>query len=177
MRTTTSRRCVEIGRVVLIVRGEHAGKLAVIINIIDPRRVLIDGPRSVTGVRRGVACLKGLELTRYKVNISRGQHGASLAKVVAASNVPTKFSQSAWGRRLATRAARSSLTDFDRVMLAHARRARAQLVAKRFFKAVKAAKAAKGEAKPAKGGKGAAPAKAAPKAAAKAAGKAAAKAK
>ena len=43
---------VEIGRVVLIESGRNAGKIAVIINVIDQNRVLIEGPTS--GVKRMV---------------------------------------------------------------------------------------------------------------------------
>ena len=44
---------VEIGRVVLISEGRDTGKIAVIVNVIDQNRVLIDGG-TITGVERKV---------------------------------------------------------------------------------------------------------------------------
>jgi len=40
----TSWKLVEVGRVLLIRKGPYTGKLAVIVEIIDHKRVLVDGP-------------------------------------------------------------------------------------------------------------------------------------
>eukprot|EP01036_Dinobryon_divergens_P053180 gene53180-71096_t len=42
-------RFVEIGRVGLINYGPDCGKLCTIIDVVDAKRVLIDGPQGVTG--------------------------------------------------------------------------------------------------------------------------------
>ena len=50
---------VEIGRVVLISEGRDTGKIAVIVNVIDQNRVLIDGG-TITGVERKVLLIVAL---------------------------------------------------------------------------------------------------------------------
>ena len=63
-------RFVEVGRAVLINYGDDHGKLAIIVDILDQNRVLIDGP--TTGVPRQVYPLKRLSLTDQKINILSG---------------------------------------------------------------------------------------------------------
>ena len=60
-------RFVEVGRVVLIQYGEEAGKLATITNVIDNNRVLVDGPKPLTGVARQEINIKRIMLTDIKV--------------------------------------------------------------------------------------------------------------
>ena len=66
----TFKRFVEPGRVVLINYGQSHGKLAVIADIIDENRVLLDGPH--TGIAREVYPLKRVSLTDFKVSILKG---------------------------------------------------------------------------------------------------------
>ena len=63
-------RFVEIGRVVLISYGPSSGKLAVIVDILNMSKVLVDGPS--TGVRRQEISVKRLRLTDIKLEIPRG---------------------------------------------------------------------------------------------------------
>ena len=59
----TFTRFVEVGRVVLINYGEFNGKLATVIDAVDSKRVLVDGPQDTTGVHRHVIALKRISLT------------------------------------------------------------------------------------------------------------------
>merc|ERR1711977_720235 len=59
----TFKRYVEVGRVVLVNDGPSSGKLAVIVEIIDHARALIDGPE--TGVPRQAIADKKVVLTPY----------------------------------------------------------------------------------------------------------------
>ena len=56
-------RFVEVGRVCLINYGPDAGKLCTIVDIIDAKKVLIDGPQTETGIHRQTILLKRLSLT------------------------------------------------------------------------------------------------------------------
>ena len=56
-------RFVEVGRVALINYGPDAGKLCTIVDIVDQKKVLIDGPQQETGVHRQTMLLKRLSLT------------------------------------------------------------------------------------------------------------------
>lgn len=66
---------VEIGRVVFVVKGKSAGKVAAIVDVVDGNRVLIDGP--VSGVPRQAANFKQLQLTKFTLPALR--HGALLS--------------------------------------------------------------------------------------------------
>ena len=61
------KRFVELGRVALITYGEDSGKLCTIIDVLDNNRVLVDGPKSITGVSRQAINLKRVQLTDLKI--------------------------------------------------------------------------------------------------------------
>eukprot|EP00421_Protoceratium_reticulatum_P020883 CAMPEP_0168384564 /NCGR_PEP_ID=MMETSP0228-20121227/14475_1 /TAXON_ID=133427 /ORGANISM="Protoceratium reticulatum, Strain CCCM 535 (=CCMP 1889)" /LENGTH=60 /DNA_ID=CAMNT_0008397733 /DNA_START=82 /DNA_END=260 /DNA_ORIENTATION=+ len=53
-------RFVEPGRLALVTYGPCEGKLCTIVNIVDQKRVVVDGPESVTGVKRHMMPVKRL---------------------------------------------------------------------------------------------------------------------
>ena len=106
----------------LINFGENVGKLAVIVNVIDNKRVLIDGPSTVNGVPRQVMPLKRLSITSIKCNISPGARITALVKAYNAAEVPKKWAESSWAKGIAKRSAKAKLTDFDRFKLLVARK-------------------------------------------------------
>ena len=57
---------------------------------------------------------KRLSMTDFKVEIPRLAKKAVLAKALAEADVFAKFGKSAWGAKLASRAAKAATTDFDR---------------------------------------------------------------
>lgn len=63
-------RFVEPGRVVLVNYGPYINKLAVIVEIINTNRVLIDGP--TTGVKRHELSLRRVKLTDVVITIKKG---------------------------------------------------------------------------------------------------------
>ena len=63
-------RFVEPGRVVLINFGSEHGKLAVVADILDDARVLLDGPS--TGIAREVYPVKRISLTDIKLPVFKG---------------------------------------------------------------------------------------------------------
>ena len=70
------KRFVEVGRVVLVNFGPLAGRLAVIVEIINTSKVLIDGP--TTNVRRQEISIRRLSLTDFTVQVARGVKRAEL---------------------------------------------------------------------------------------------------
>ncbi|KAI8052085.1 ribosomal protein L14-domain-containing protein [Syncephalis plumigaleata] len=107
------QRFVEVGRVVLVNYGPDAGKIAVIVEIIDHNRVLIDGP--TTGVGRQGIGVKRIALTPLVLKkLPRAVRSGTLRKVVEAQNLAEQWANTAWAKKLATRETRKSLTDFDR---------------------------------------------------------------
>ena len=76
---------------------------------------MVDGPCS--GVTRQAIGFKKLSLTDFKIKISRSAREKQLRKVYEADNINAKWEQTAWARRLAMKAKRKQLTDFDRYKL------------------------------------------------------------
>merc|ERR1712166_1519771 len=71
-------RFVEPGRLALITYGPCAGKMCTIIDMVDQKRVVVDGPEKVTGVRRHMMPIRRLSLTDLKSNIVRGAREKTL---------------------------------------------------------------------------------------------------
>ena len=106
------RKFVEIGRVVMINYGPLAGKLAVIVDILNTSKVLVHGPKE--GVRRQEISLRRITLTEFKLDIKRGIHKDDLVKAIESAKIDEKFKETAYGKKLAKRLTRANLTDFDR---------------------------------------------------------------
>eukprot|EP00286_Rhodomonas_abbreviata_P012222 CAMPEP_0181339640 /NCGR_PEP_ID=MMETSP1101-20121128/29385_1 /TAXON_ID=46948 /ORGANISM="Rhodomonas abbreviata, Strain Caron Lab Isolate" /LENGTH=136 /DNA_ID=CAMNT_0023450665 /DNA_START=181 /DNA_END=591 /DNA_ORIENTATION=- len=122
------RRLVEAGRVCLVNYGPLLGKLVVIVNVIDGKRVLVDGPSSVNGVARQIVPLARLSLTTIKVDIEDGARLTTLAKAYKEADVAKKWAESSWAKTIARKAAKAKLNDFDRFKLMVARKTRARVV-------------------------------------------------
>ena len=106
------RKFVEVGRAVLINYGPLAGRVAVIVEIINTSRVLVDGP--TTGVRRQELSLRRVSLTDYVLDVPRGVKSAALRKAVEDFGLVKKWEETPYARKLQRAATRSRLTDFDR---------------------------------------------------------------
>ncbi|KAK4515808.1 DNA replication endonuclease-helicase Dna2 [Mucor velutinosus] len=113
----TFKRQVEVGRVVLINYGADAGKLAVIIDIVDHNRALIDGP--TTGVTRQAFPFRRMVLTPLVLkNLPRAIGQSALKKALEKDETVEKWAKTAWAKKLEQRKVRANLTDFDRFKLA-----------------------------------------------------------
>lgn len=106
------RKFIEVGRVVFINYGPLAGKLAVVVEIINTSKVLVSGP--TTGVRRQEISLNRLSLTEFKLDVPRGVKRAALVKAIDDFGLEKKWAETSWARKLQKRARRAQLTDFDR---------------------------------------------------------------
>ncbi|KAJ1993854.1 hypothetical protein H4R33_000490 [Dimargaris cristalligena] len=116
MSTSTFKRVVESGRVVLVNFGPDAGKLAVIVDIIDHNRALIDGP--TTGVQRQEFSLRRLILTKLVVkDLPRTAGSTFLAKRITEQEIEKKWTETATAKRLEQRKVRANLNDFERFKL------------------------------------------------------------
>ncbi|KAI8473821.1 MAG: ribosomal protein L14 component of cytosolic 80S ribosome and 60S large subunit [Monoraphidium minutum] len=104
------KRYVEIGRVAMINYGAECGTLVVISDVVDQNRALIDAP----GLTRRVETFKRLTLTDFKLDIPRLAAKKVVNEKWAADGVEAKFAATAWGKKLAARAAKAAMTDFDR---------------------------------------------------------------
>ncbi|CAI4045023.1 hypothetical protein SKDZ_08G0400 [Saccharomyces kudriavzevii ZP591] len=126
-------RLVEVGRVVLIKNGQSAGKLAAIVEIIDQKKVLIDGPKA--GVPRQAINLGQVVLTPLTFTLPRGARTATVSKKWAAAGVCEKWATSSWAKKIAQRERRAALTDFERFQVMVLRKQKRYTVKKALAKA------------------------------------------
>lgn len=63
-------RYVEAGRLVRVRYGPLTGKMCTVVDLVDLKRIVVDGP--TTGVKRQMMPIKWIELTDQKCTIERG---------------------------------------------------------------------------------------------------------
>ncbi|EDR01236.1 60S ribosomal protein L14, partial [Laccaria bicolor S238N-H82] len=110
---SNSKRFVEVGRVVLLKSVPFSGKIAVIAEIIDHNRAIIDGP--TTGVPRQPSPYKHLTLTPLKLSgLPRGAGTKKVRKEVEKEAIVDKWDTSSWAQKRIAVQKRLALTDFGR---------------------------------------------------------------
>merc|ERR1719152_383780 len=124
------KRFVEPGRLALITYGPCEGKMCTIVDIVDQKRVVVDGPEGITGVRRHMMPIKRLSLTDFKATIPRGAREKTLKLALEKDDVMNKWKATSWAKKLQARNTRSNMGDFDRFKLMVARKKRASAVKK-----------------------------------------------
>merc|ERR1712160_216341 len=119
---------VEIGTVCCFNYGPNAGKIGVILDIMDSNKVLFDGPE----ITRGLASLKHLSITPIKCN------SLVLAKPRLPSNLWKNKIFKANGtkllgpKKIVSADTRLNLTDFDRFKVMLLRKEKSRIVGKEF---------------------------------------------
>ncbi|KAJ7086077.1 60S ribosomal protein L14 [Mycena belliarum] len=133
---STFKRFIEVGRVVLLKSGPFSGKIAVIAEIIDHNRAIIDGP--TTGVTRQSYPYKHLTLTPLTLaKLPRAAGSGVIKKHLEKEATIEKWDKSSWAQRRAATEARRNLNDFGRFGVMLAKKARRDVVRKTVFKAKK----------------------------------------
>ena len=145
---------VPIFSVVLLRSGPHAGKTAVIAEIIDHNRVsdrpilaygpflnfpqaIVDGP--ATGVPRHAFPYRHLTLTPFRLSkLPRGAGSGVVLKQLTSEGIVEKWNKSTWATKRAAVEKRKSLNDFERFKTMVGKKTRRDVVRK----SVKAAKKA-----------------------------------
>merc|ERR1739848_132483 len=104
---------MQVGRVVYLNFGPCPGKLAVVVDLVDENRILVDGP--TTGVDRQVVPSKRLTLTKFRVkSVLRNQHQKTLEKNIKAFDLEKKWASTGAAKKLEQRRKGANLTDFQR---------------------------------------------------------------
>ncbi|KAH7815532.1 putative 50S ribosomal protein L14e [Monocercomonoides exilis] len=106
-------RFVQVGRVCILNYGRRQ-RLCTIVDIIDQNKVLIDGPKAMTGISRQVCSLKRLALTPYTVKIPHGIHHKYLVKKFKKARILRRFARTAWAKKINKRQHKLHESDFDR---------------------------------------------------------------
>ena len=124
------KQFVEVGRLALVNFGEHSGKLAVIVDILDDKRVLID---LVDGARQMIP-IKRLQLTDFVAQFPRAAAPADVAAAVKSADLVKKFNETKWAQRIARREAKAQMNDFQRFKYEQLVAKRNELIAKELAK-------------------------------------------
>ncbi|XP_042870273.1 60S ribosomal protein L14-like [Penaeus japonicus] len=120
------KKFAQIGRVIYINEGQYKGKLAVIVDIIDTNRALIDGP--CHGVPRQQFKFCEMRLTTYVLKICRGMRTKLIRTAWEAAQITEKFEASSWNKNINKGLLRASMTDFDRFKLGRAKQAKNKII-------------------------------------------------
>ncbi|XP_064641153.1 large ribosomal subunit protein eL14-like [Lineus longissimus] len=132
-------KLVELGRVGYIAYGPDSGKLCAIVNIIDQNRAHVDGPQ----IKRQSINFKELHLTSFVIpNVAYGCRNGTLMKKWTAEKIDEKWAETTWAKKIANKALRAKLGDFDRFKLMKAKQYRNRLINLEFGKIRKESKKA-----------------------------------
>lgn len=101
---------MEVGRVARISYGPCEGNLATIVDIINDKRVLIDGEN----IQRQTIPIKRLQLLGQKISVLRGARSGKVKAIAKKENVAKKYAESSLGKAFHAQIRRQSLTDFER---------------------------------------------------------------
>ncbi|KAI9711472.1 MAG: hypothetical protein M1820_002035 [Bogoriella megaspora] len=114
---TSQWRLVELGRIVLFSNGPYAGRLAAVVEIIDHKRVLVDGPsgKPELAVPRHDAALANVTLTEIVIpKVPQKLGNGPLRKAWEKEEIDKKWLESSWAKRREQSQKRRALTDFER---------------------------------------------------------------
>ena len=104
---------LELGRVVYINYGPSAGKIAVVVDIVNGTKIVIDGPG--LDVERQVISTRRLELTKFRVgDFNKADKRGELRKKIETYGLQKRFAEVGIGKRIAKQQKRAALSDFDR---------------------------------------------------------------
>lgn len=112
---------VEIGRVVFI---KETQQIAAICDVIDANHVIIDAP----SVNRQKINLKRCELTKFSVTFLHGARTRTVNKAWAAADIDSKWAASPWAQKLAKKALRAGINDFQRFQVMKLKQQRRRIV-------------------------------------------------
>ncbi|KAF2098112.1 ribosomal protein L14 [Rhizodiscina lignyota] len=115
--SASSWRFVEVGRVALFASGPYTGRLAAIVEIIDHKRVLVDGPSEDPAkiVPRHAAPLSSISLSAIVIpKLPRAIGNGPLKGKWKESKVDEQFENTSWAQSRQTKEKRRKLNDFER---------------------------------------------------------------
>ena len=127
-------RFIEVGRVIRPTSSlsEDKGKLAVVVEILDHNRVVVDGP--TTGVKRQVLTLRRLELTSIKIAIPRGVRAKALTKAIEKEDIVGQWNKTSKAKKEAHKKRMSGMNDFERFKHMLINKKRNAIIGKEFAK-------------------------------------------
>jgi len=112
---------VQIGRVAIINSGPEKGKFAVIANVIDHKRVLIDAPQAAedkyTALKRQAYSTRHLRLMKYRLAMRPDETHKVISDLWSKHKITPRLLASKFMIRKLKQEKKESLTDFERFKL------------------------------------------------------------
>lgn len=108
LKRKTTESYLEIGRIVFINFGPSNGKLAIIIEILDKNRCMIDGPSG-----RQVINIKRIKPTKIKIKIGRSVHSREVHKILQSQNIIKYWENSRWAKKEKNNQKKKKFSDFE----------------------------------------------------------------
>ena len=108
------KRLVEVGRVIIVNYGQLVGKLAVIIDILTPTKVIVQELKVKGDIKRQELSLTNVTLTEDKIDIEKRAKKEEVLKAIEEYKIENKYKKSNFGKKVEIRQKRANLTDFDR---------------------------------------------------------------
>ena len=102
------KKNLELGKIVLVTYGPKMGKIGMVIDIIDEKRCIIDGPCG-----RQVINLKRIEVTNIKVNVKNKMTSKDVYLKFSQTNVLKKWYNTFKGKKVLKSKEKFFFTDFD----------------------------------------------------------------
>ncbi|CAN8100354.1 unnamed protein product [Discula destructiva] len=139
--TSPEWRLIQVGRVVILQSGPDTGRLAAIVEVIDHKRALVDGPSSDSKlvVPRQSVSFSNVVLTDFVLTgLPRATRTATVKKFWEKAEIDAKFKNSNWAKKRDVQAKRSGLTDFERFQVLRLKKQRRFEERKALAKVVKA---------------------------------------
>jgi large subunit ribosomal protein L14e len=131
-------KLVEVGRVVLLKAGKQKGSIASVVDIIDARRFLIDGPES--GVPRRAARANEIHLTKFVLKYPRGCKTKTVREAWNKAGMMQRWSETNLYKKMEAAKKRAAVTDLDRFKLYVAKQRRNRLIKKHYKPLLKKAR-------------------------------------
>ncbi|GFW50449.1 60S ribosomal protein L14 [Trichonephila clavipes] len=106
------RHLVQVGRIAFISSGKNAGKLCVIVDVVDQNRALVDGP--CTDVKRQAVHFKRLRLTKFRIMFPHSAGSKVVRQLWEKENITEKWKETTAAKKIAARSLKAAMTDYDR---------------------------------------------------------------
>ncbi|MEM3096705.1 MAG: 50S ribosomal protein L14e [Nitrososphaerota archaeon] len=76
-----------VGRICVKLAGRDAGRMGVIVAVVDKKHVMVTGPPSLTGLRRRKVNITHITLTDRKIEIEPGSSDEDVLKTLEANGL------------------------------------------------------------------------------------------
>uniref|UniRef100_A0A8C9KBY9 Large ribosomal subunit protein eL14 n=1 Tax=Panthera tigris altaica TaxID=74533 RepID=A0A8C9KBY9_PANTA len=129
---------IEVGQVAYISFGLHAGRMVQIIDAIDQKGALVDGP--CIQVRRYIMPFKCMELTDFILKFPHSARPKYVGQAWQKADTSRKWAAMGWVKKIKARERKAKMTDFDHYKVMKAKKRRKRIIKLEVRKLPKAAK-------------------------------------